>query len=121
MPLRLFSTLLASVTMPAVSPGMFLFLRCANQPTLRVVVVQRFVHPLRSPRGDAAAPPACFVMCPSRRRFPLDSLRSLFTGIVVFALGTLSDLWLQRQGGSRSVALIDDALVGPSAGLLVFF
>jgi len=48
-------------------------------------------------------------------------LRSILTGFGVFLLGSLSDVWLHRHGGTLSVAIVDDAVVGVAAGLLVFF
>lgn len=48
-------------------------------------------------------------------------LRSIATAFAVFLLGSLSDVWLQQQGRSLAVAVVDDALVGLGAGLLVFF
>ena len=47
-------------------------------------------------------------------------LRSILTGFGVFLLGSLSDVWLQQHGGTLSVAILDDALVGVAAGLLMF-
>jgi signal transduction histidine kinase len=46
-------------------------------------------------------------------------LRSMLTGFAFFFLGSLSDVWLQQHVASRSVAIMDDALVGIGAGLLV--
>jgi signal transduction histidine kinase len=48
-------------------------------------------------------------------------LRSILICIGVFLLGSLSDVWLQQNGGTLPVAIIDDALVGIAAGLLVYF
>ena len=48
-------------------------------------------------------------------------LRSLLTGFAVFLLGSLSDVWLQLHSRSLSIAIVDDALVGLGAGLLVLF
>lgn len=48
-------------------------------------------------------------------------LRSMLTGFGFFFLGSLSDVWLQEHVASRSVAIMDDALVGIGAGLLVLF
>lgn len=47
-------------------------------------------------------------------------LWSVLTGLGFFLLGSLSDLWMQRHVTNLSVALMDDALVGIGAGLLVF-
>jgi len=47
------------------------------------------------------------------------ALRSMFIGFGVFFLGSLSDVWLQHHGGTLSVAILDDAVVGVGAGLLV--
>jgi signal transduction histidine kinase len=48
-------------------------------------------------------------------------LRTMLIAFGFFLLGSLSDLWLQRHvGTSLSIAIIDDALVGMGAGLLVF-
>jgi len=47
-------------------------------------------------------------------------LRSVLFGLGFFLLGSLSDFWLLRHAGRLSVALVDDALVGIGAGLLVF-
>ena len=48
------------------------------------------------------------------------ALRSILTGFGIFLLGSLSDVWLRRNAGSLSVAILDDALVGIGVGLLVF-
>lgn len=48
-------------------------------------------------------------------------VRSILTGLLVFFLGSLSDLWLHYHAGSLSNAIVDDALVGIGAGLLVLF
>lgn len=48
------------------------------------------------------------------------ALRSMLIGFGFFLLGSLSDLWLQHHVASVSIALVDDALVGIGAGLLVF-
>ena len=48
------------------------------------------------------------------------SLRSVLIGFGVFLLGSLSDFWLQRHLSNLLIALMDDALVGIGAGLLVF-
>jgi signal transduction histidine kinase len=47
-------------------------------------------------------------------------LRSVLIGLGFFLLGSLSDFWLLRHIASLSTALVDDALVGIGAGLLVF-
>jgi hypothetical protein len=47
-------------------------------------------------------------------------MRSVLVGFGFFFLGSLSDVWLQQHVASRSIAIIDDALVGVGAGLLVF-
>jgi hypothetical protein len=47
-------------------------------------------------------------------------LRSILLGLGFFLLGSLSDVWLQQHVASRSVAIMDDALVGIGVGLLVF-
>ena len=47
------------------------------------------------------------------------ALRSMLIGLAVFVLGSLSDVWLQHHGGTLSVAILDDAVVGVGAGLLV--
>jgi light-regulated signal transduction histidine kinase (bacteriophytochrome) len=41
-------------------------------------------------------------------------------GFGVFLLGTLSDVWLRWHGGTLAVAVMDDALVGVAASLLVY-
>lgn len=46
-------------------------------------------------------------------------LRSVLAGFVFFFLGSLSDVWLRKYVASPSVAIMDDALVGIGAGLLV--
>lgn len=46
-------------------------------------------------------------------------LRSVLIGLGFFFMGSLSDVWLQQHVGSRSVAIMDDALVGIGVGLLV--
>jgi hypothetical protein len=46
-------------------------------------------------------------------------LRSILVGFVVFFLGSASDVWLWYQPRSLWVAIMDDALVGVGAGLLV--
>jgi 4-amino-4-deoxy-L-arabinose transferase-like glycosyltransferase len=46
-------------------------------------------------------------------------LWSILTGFGVFFLGSLSDHWLHQRGGSLFIAIMDDALVGVGAGLLV--
>jgi hypothetical protein len=46
-------------------------------------------------------------------------LRSVLIGLGFFFMGSLSDVWLQHYVGSRSVAIMDDALVGIGVGLLV--
>ena len=46
-------------------------------------------------------------------------LRGILTCLVVFLLGSLSDVWLQYHAGSLVTAFSDDALVGVGAGLLV--
>jgi 4-amino-4-deoxy-L-arabinose transferase-like glycosyltransferase len=46
-------------------------------------------------------------------------LRSILLGLGFFLLGSLSDVWLQQHVASRSVAIMDDALVGIGVGLLV--
>jgi len=46
-------------------------------------------------------------------------LRSVLIGFVFFFLGSVSDVWLQQHVASRSTAIMDDALVGLGAGLLV--
>jgi hypothetical protein len=48
-------------------------------------------------------------------------LRSILIGLGVFLLGSLSDVWLQQYSRSIFMAIMDDALVGVGAGLLVFF
>jgi len=48
-------------------------------------------------------------------------LRSIVAGFAVFLLGSLSDVWLRQYGASLLVAILDDALIGVGAGLLVFF
>jgi hypothetical protein len=48
------------------------------------------------------------------------SLRSVLTGFGVFFLGSLSDVWLYYHGGGLATAIMDDALVGLGAGVLVF-
>jgi hypothetical protein len=48
-------------------------------------------------------------------------LRSVLIGFGFFFLGSLSDIWLQQHVASRSIAILDDALVGVGAGLLVLF
>jgi PAS domain S-box-containing protein len=48
------------------------------------------------------------------------SLRSVLIGFGFFLLGSLSDLWLSHHATSPAIALLDDALVGIGAGLLVF-
>ena len=48
-------------------------------------------------------------------------LRSILVGFVVFVLGSASDVWLSYQARSVWVAIMDDALVGVGAGLLVLF
>jgi hypothetical protein len=47
-------------------------------------------------------------------------MRSVLVGFGFFFLGSLSDVWLQQHVASRSIAIIDDALIGIGAGLLVF-
>jgi hypothetical protein len=47
-------------------------------------------------------------------------MRSVLVGFGFFFLGSLSDVWLQQHVASRSIAIMDDALVGVGAGLLVF-
>ncbi len=47
-------------------------------------------------------------------------LWGMLVGFGLFLLGSLSDFWMQRHGAPLSIALIDDALVGIVAGLLVF-
>jgi len=49
------------------------------------------------------------------------TLRSIVAGLAVFILGSLSDVWLRQHGASLLVAIVDDALIGVGAGLLVFF
>ena len=49
------------------------------------------------------------------------SLRSIVAGLAVFILGSLSDVWLRQHGAGLGVAILDDALIGVGAGLLVFF
>jgi hypothetical protein len=46
-------------------------------------------------------------------------LRGILTCLVVFLLGSLSDVWLHYHAGSLVTAFLDDALVGAGAGLLV--
>ncbi len=46
-------------------------------------------------------------------------LRSLLTGSGFFFIGSLSDVWLRTHVASWWVAMMDDALVGLGAGLLV--
>jgi hypothetical protein len=46
-------------------------------------------------------------------------LRSILLGLGFFLLGSLSEVWLQQHVASRSVAIMDDALVGIGVGLLV--
>jgi hypothetical protein len=48
------------------------------------------------------------------------ALRSIFAGFGIFFLGSLSDVWLQQHASNLSIAMMDDALVGVGAGLLVF-
>ena len=48
------------------------------------------------------------------------SAQSVLIGFGFFLLGSLSDLWLSRHTASPAIALVDDALVGIGAGLLVF-
>lgn len=47
-------------------------------------------------------------------------MRSVLVGFGFFFLGSLSDVWLQQHVASRSIAILDDALVGVGAGVLVF-
>lgn len=47
-------------------------------------------------------------------------VRSLLIGFGFFVLGSLSDSWLQRRAVSWSTAVMDDALLGIGASLLVF-
>ena len=47
------------------------------------------------------------------------ALRSVLIGFGVFFLGSLSDVWLQLHAANRSLAVMDDALVGIAVGLLV--
>lgn len=51
-----------------------------------------------------------------RRSIPL---KVLSAAALVFALGSLSDLWLYRYDGSLGFALLDDALVALAAGAIV--
>lgn len=46
-------------------------------------------------------------------------MRSVLIGLGFFFLGSLSDVWLQQHVANRSVAIMDDALVGIGVGLLV--
>ena|SRR5579872_2071402 len=46
-------------------------------------------------------------------------LRSMIIGLGFFFLGSLSDLWLQQHAASLLIAIVDDALVGVAASLLV--
>jgi len=48
-------------------------------------------------------------------------LRSIVAGLGVFILGSLSDVWLRQHSAGLLVAILDDALIGVVAGLLVFF
>ena len=48
------------------------------------------------------------------------SVRSVLIGLGFFFLGSLSDLWLSRHTASPTIALVDDAIVGIGASLLVF-
>jgi hypothetical protein len=48
-------------------------------------------------------------------------LRSIVAALAVFILGGLSDVWLRQHGAGLLVAILDDALIGIGAGLLVFF
>jgi 4-amino-4-deoxy-L-arabinose transferase-like glycosyltransferase len=59
------------------------------------------------------------MVVPSSRSRWAAPLRSMALGLGFFFLGSLSDLWLQRHAASSSIALVDDALVGIGAGLLV--
>ena len=59
------------------------------------------------------------MVAPSSRSRWAAPLRSMVLGLGFFFLGSLSDLWLQRHAASSSIALVDDALVGIGAGLLV--
>ncbi len=43
----------------------------------------------------------------------------MVVGFGFFFLGSLSDFWFQHHAASSSIALVDDALVGIGAGLLV--
>jgi PAS domain S-box-containing protein len=47
-------------------------------------------------------------------------LWGMLTGFAFFLLGSLSDFWFERHVANLAIALIDDALVGIGAGLLVF-
>jgi len=58
--------------------------------------------------------------------YPLDvgarwlaPLRSILAGSCVFFLGSLSDVWLRYHSEGLSLAIVDHALVGIGAGLLV--
>lgn len=46
-------------------------------------------------------------------------VRSILIALVFFLLGGLSDFWLREYAASWSVTLIQDALIGVGAGLLV--
>jgi len=46
--------------------------------------------------------------------------RALPASLLVFMLGSLSDLWLRQHADSLTVALLDDALVGMAVGVVVF-
>ena len=66
---------------------------------------------------DGGKIPSMFT--PSTRSRWAAPLRSMIIGLGFFFLGSLSDLWLQQHAARLSIAILDDALVGIGAGLLV--
>jgi PAS domain S-box-containing protein len=54
------------------------------------------------------------------RRIWTTPVRSTLIGFGFFVLGSLSDFWVQAHVTDLAIALLDDALVGIGAGLLVY-